>query len=76
MSISGRTALLAKPNLHRTGPGGGKNRQKEEPKLFLSLSPSLSLPPRAGTILHSLLFESLGWHALMLPGWILLLSSK
>ena len=42
--------------------------------LSLSLSHSLSLPPC--TVLHSLLFESLGWHALTLRGWILLLSSK
>ena len=42
-----------------------------------SLSPSLTLSlylPR--TLLHSLLFQSLGWHALTLRGWILLLSSK
>ena len=37
--------------------------------LFLSFS----LPD---ALLQSLLFESLGWHALTLRGWILLLSSK
>ena len=41
--------------------------------LSLPLSLSLSLPCM---LLHSLLFDSLGWHALMLQGWILLLSSK
>ena len=46
--------------------------------LFLSLplsTLSLSLPLPCA-LLHSLLFESLGWHALTLRGWILLLSSK
>ena len=43
------------------------------PSLTLSPSLSLSLPH---VLLHSLLFESLGWHALTLRGWILLLSSK
>ena len=33
-------------------------------------------PPPGGVLLHSLLFVSLGWHALTLRGWILLLSSK
>ena len=83
-----QTALLAKPNLHRTGPGGGKKHIKGGAKaLFFSLSPAcvrsfspsltltLSLPlPRV--LLYSLLFESLGWHALTLRGWINLLSSK
>ena len=40
-----------------------------------SFSFSLSLQ-RAGVLLHSLLFMSLGWHALTLRGWILLLSFK
>ena len=43
--------------------------------LSLSLSLFLCLPLPC-TLLHSLLFESLGWHALTLRGWILLLSSK
>ena len=49
----------------------------------LSLPPTLSPRPRlslsllhAGTLLHSLLCMSVGWHALTLRGWILLLSSK
>ena len=37
---SGGAALLPQPDLHRTGPGGGKNLQKEEPTA-LSLPPSL-----------------------------------
>ena len=45
------------------------------PSLPLSLSPFPSLL-HAGMLLHSLLFVSLGWHALTLRGWILLLSSK
>ena len=43
MRTSGKTALLPKLNLHRTGPGGRKKHKKEEPKGFLSLSLSLSL---------------------------------
>ena len=44
--------------------------------LFLSPLPlplSLSFPRM---LFHSLLFKSLGWHALALRGWILLLFSK
>ena len=48
---SGRMALLAKPDLHRTGPGGRKKHKKRSQRafsffslsLFLSLSLSLSL---------------------------------
>ena len=37
MRTSGRTALLSKPNLHRTGPGGRKKQIKRRAKaLFLS----------------------------------------
>ena len=88
MKTSEQTALLAKPNLHRAGPGGGKKHIKGGAKalshglsllracalsLSLSLSHALSpsLPAHSST-----LFESLGWHALTLRGWILLLSSK
>ena len=85
VKTSGRTeqtALLTKPNLHRAGPGGGKNISTEQPKHFLrdslshvharSLSLSLShvctlsLSLSPHALLHSLLFES----------WIVLLSSK
>jgi len=62
---SGRTALLAKPNLHRTGPGERKHI-KEGAKYSLALSLnhvctlSLSLPTphhaHAGALLHSFLF--------------------
>ena len=40
LRTSGRTALLPKPNLHRTGPGGRKKHIKRGAK---GLSPSLSL---------------------------------
>ena len=65
---------MAKPNLHRAGPGGGKNIKGGAKALSLGLSLpracaralSLSLSPPPHALLHSLLFES----------WILLLSSK
>ena len=41
VKTSGRTALLAKPNLHRAGPGGGKKHIKGGAK---ALSQGLSLP--------------------------------
>ena len=45
MRTSGKTALLAKPNLHRAGPGGRKKHIKRGAKgLSLSLSLCLSLP--------------------------------
>ena len=68
---SGRTALLAEPNLHRAGPGGRKHIKGGAkcslalslPRVYpLSLSLSLSLfppnphPAHAGPLLHSLLF--------------------
>ena len=41
---TGRTAVLAKPNLHRAGPGGRKKHIKRGAKgLFLSLSVSCAL---------------------------------
>ena len=46
---SGGAALLPQPDLRRTGPGGGKDLQKEEPTG--SLSPSL--PPRDGALFSS-----------------------
>ena len=49
-------------------------KRRSQSAFSRTLSLTLSLPPRA--LLHSLLFESLGWHALTLRGWILLLSSK
>ena len=90
MNTSEQTALLAKPNLHRAGPGGGKKHIKGGAKalspglslphacaLSLSVSLSLSLTLSPSLPAHSsTLFESLGWHALTLRGWILLLSSK
>ena len=48
-------------------------KRRSQSAFSRTLSLTLSLPPCA---LHSLLFESLGWHALTLRGWILLLSSK
>ena len=45
----------------------------------LSLSLSLSLPLSLSCLLacsSTLLFMSLGWHALTIRGWIILLSSK
>ena len=65
MSISGRTALLAKPNLHRAGPGGRKQIKggakcsltcslslSHAYALSLSLYPSTSHPPTP-TLMHS-----------------------
>ena len=54
--------------------GGAKalSRSLSLPRVC-ALCLSLSLPHM---LFHSLLFESLGWHAPMLQGWILLLSSK
>ena len=37
VKTSGRTALLLKPNLHKTGPGGKKHKKKSQ--ISLSLSP-------------------------------------
>ena len=47
MRTSGRTALLAKPNLHRAGPGGRKKHIKRGAK-------GLSLSPRRAGVLFSL----------------------
>ena len=65
VKTSEQTALLAKPNLHRAGPGGGKKHIKGGAKALshrlsllsacavsLSLSHALSLPPCA--LLHTL----------------------
>ena len=49
-------------------------KRRSQSAFSRTLSLTLSLPPRAR--LHSLLFESLGWHAFTLREWILLLSSK
>ena len=79
MRTSGRTALLPKPNLYRTGPGGRKPYKKEEPKgsLSLSLSLSPSLPPSLSPAQWgALLFASLDQRALMPRRWIFLLLSK
>ena len=69
------------PNLHRAGPGGGKNLKggalrkhslSPSPSLYLSVSlplpPSLSLSLSRVLVRSSTLFSSasLGWHALML----------
>ena len=59
MSISGRTALLAKPNLHRAGPGGKKHIKGGAKHSSLSLSP-------AGVLLHSLLFFEDGFSCYLL----------
>ena len=56
MRTSGRTALLPKPSLHRTGPGGKKKTYKKEPKGSLSLSLTRTM--------GSLLFASLDQRAL------------
>ena len=65
---SGKTAHLAKPNLHRAGPGEGKKYIKRGAKgLSLSFSPACW-----GT----LLLESLDRYALMPGGRIFLLFSK
>ena len=69
MSSSGeQTALLAGPIC--TGQARGRGHRKE------GLKDTRAPTPHAGTLLHSLLCPSLGWHALTLRGWILLLSSK
>ena len=68
MRTSGGAALLPQPDLHRTGPGGGKNLQKEEPT-------ALSLPPSLRAR-GALLFTSLDWRALTPRRWIFLLSSE
>ena len=47
MRTSGRTALLAKPNLHRAGPGGRKKHKKRSQR-------ALSLSPRRAGVLFSL----------------------
>ena len=81
-----QTALLASP-IYIGRPGGGKNikRGAKGPGVSLSLSPAcvhslslcLSLSVLCAPALpHSLLFASLGQHALMPRGWILLLFSK
>ena len=60
VKTSGRTALLAKPNLHRAGPGGGKKHKRRSQSAF-----SQTLSPAR---LHSFLSLSLSL--------TLLLSSK
>ena len=77
---SGRTALLAEPNLHRAGPGGRKHIEGGAKHLLtfslphafaLSLSLSLPMPPLlprvcAGVLLHSLLFFQDGFSCYLL----------
>ena len=86
MRTSGRAALLPKPSLHRTGPGGRKKHIKRGVKGFflslshmcvhsLSLSLSLSLSATPHTMGHSSL-ASLDRHAPMPRRWIFLLLSK
>ena len=57
-----QTALLASPVCIGQAPEEGKTYKQRSQR---ALSPSVS-PPRARALLHSLLFSSLGWHALTL----------
>ena len=63
-----QTALLAKPNLHRVGPGGGEKtyKRRSQSALRLSLSTSFVFLVRASALLHALLFSEDGFSCYLL----------
>ena len=68
---SGGAALLPKPSVHRTGPGGRKTYKKRSQGFSLSLSLSLSLSfPHVSTLFLSLCLSPARWALFSSRLWI------